>query len=87
MVIWKRMSTCLDQKDLLYRVKNIMYACSSSPYIDLKQEPQALYEKLTKHLLKMNFKHFNLDGATLYVKKVGNTIVYLVVYVDHLLIT
>jgi hypothetical protein len=35
----------------------------------------------------LNFKHFNLDDATLFVKKVGKTIVYLVVYVDDLLIT
>jgi hypothetical protein len=34
----------------------------------------------------LNFKHFNLDDATLFVKKVGKTVVYLVVYVDDLLI-
>jgi hypothetical protein len=53
----------------------------------LKQAPQAWYEKLTEHLLKFNFKHFNLDDATLFVKKVGKTIVCIVVYVDDLLIT
>jgi hypothetical protein len=37
----------------------------------LKQAPHAWYEKLTKHLLKINFKHFNLDDATLFVKKVA----------------
>jgi hypothetical protein len=37
----------------------------------LKQEARAWYEKLTKHLLKLNYKHFNLDDATLFVKKVG----------------
>ena len=52
----------------------------------LKQAPQAWYEKLIEHLLKLNFKHFNFDNATLFVKKVGKTIVYLVVYVDDLLI-
>ena len=35
----------------------------------------------------MNHKHFNLDDATLFVKKVGRSIVYLVVYLDDLLIT
>ena len=35
----------------------------------------------------MNFEHFNLDDATLFVKKVEKTIVYLVIYVDDLLIT
>jgi hypothetical protein len=53
----------------------------------LEQAPQAWYEKLTQHLLKPNFKHHNLDDATLFVQKVGKTIIYLVVYVDDLLIT
>ena len=35
----------------------------------------------------MNYKHFNLDDGTLFVNKVGRSIVYLVVYVDDLLIT
>ena len=37
--------------------------------------------------MKLNFKHYDLDDATLFVKKVGKTIVYLVVYVDDLLMT
>jgi hypothetical protein len=53
----------------------------------LKQAPRAWYEKLTEHLLKLNYKHFNLDDATLFFKKVGRSVVYLVVYVDDLLIT
>eukprot|EP00253_Pinus_taeda_P004924 PITA_04924 len=53
----------------------------------LKQASRAWYEKLTEHLLKLNFNHFDLDDATLFVKKVGKTIVYLVVYVDDLLMT
>eukprot|EP00253_Pinus_taeda_P018454 PITA_18454 len=44
----------------------------------LKQAPRAWYEKLTEHLLKLNFNHFDLDDATLFVKKVGKTVVYLV---------
>ena len=53
----------------------------------LKQAPRAWYEKLTENLLKLNFKHYDLDDATFFVKKVGKTIVYLVVYVDDLLMT
>eukprot|EP00253_Pinus_taeda_P020312 PITA_20312 len=53
----------------------------------LKQALQAWYEKLTEHLLKLNFKHYDLDDATLFVKKVGKIVVYLVVYVDDLLMT
>ena len=51
-----------------------------------KQTPPAWCEKLIGHLLKLNFMHYNLDDATLFVKKVGKTVVYLVVYVDDLLI-
>eukprot|EP00253_Pinus_taeda_P034645 PITA_34645 len=51
----------------------------------LKQAPRAWYEKLTEHLLKLDFKHYDLDDATLFVKKVGKIVVYLVVYVDDLL--
>ena len=52
-----------------------------------EQAPHAWYEKLIEHLLKLNFKHFNLDDATLFVKNIGRSIVYLVVYVDDLLMT
>eukprot|EP00253_Pinus_taeda_P034659 PITA_34659 len=51
----------------------------------LKQASRAWYEKLTEHLLKLNLKHYDLDDGTLFVKKVGKTVVYLVVYVDDLL--
>ena len=51
----------------------------------LKQAPRAWYEKLIEHILKLNFKHYNLDDATLFVKKVGISIVFLVVYVDYIL--
>ena len=53
----------------------------------LKQTPRAWYEKLTEHILKLNFEHFDLDDATLFIKKVGRSVVYLVVYVDDLLMT
>jgi hypothetical protein len=35
----------------------------------------------------LNFKHFNLDDATKFVKEVGKFVVYLAMYVDDLLIT
>ena len=53
----------------------------------LKQALHAWYEKLTKHLLKLNFEHFDIDDATLFIKKDGRSVVYLVVYVDDLLMT
>eukprot|EP00253_Pinus_taeda_P021251 PITA_21251 len=34
------------------------------------------------HPLKLNFKHYDLDDATLFVKEVGKIVIYLVVYVD-----
>ena len=53
----------------------------------LKQAPRAWYEKLTEHILKLKFEHFDLDDATLFIKKIGRSVVYLVVYVDDLLMT
>jgi hypothetical protein len=53
----------------------------------LKQAPRSWYEKLIEHLLKLNFKHYNLDDVILFVKKVGKIVVYMVLYVDDLLIT
>ena len=53
----------------------------------LKQAPRAWYEKLTEHLLKLYFEHFDLDDATLFINKVGRFVMYLVVYVDDLLMT
>ena len=32
----------------------------------LKQAPRAWYEKLTQHLLKLDFKHFDLDAQGLH---------------------
>ena len=37
--------------------------------------------------MKLNFKHFNLDNATLFVKTVGKIVVYLIVNMDDLLMT
>ena len=53
----------------------------------LKQALRAWYEKLTEHLLKLNFKHYDLHDATFFVKKIGKTVVYLVAYLDDLLMT
>ena len=53
----------------------------------LKQAPWAWYENLTKHILNLNFKYYNLDDATLFVNKVGRSIVFILVYVDGLLMT
>jgi hypothetical protein len=52
----------------------------------MKQSSRSWYEELIEHLLKLNFKHFNLENATFFVNKAGKTIMYLVVYVDDLLI-
>ena len=51
------------------------------PSYDLKQALPTWYENLIEHLIKFNFKNFNLDDATLSVNKFGKTIVYLVVYI------
>ena len=78
------MSSCLNHKIFCEgTIKQGMQACKILLW--LKASPQVWYEKLTEHLLKLNFKHYNLDDATLFVKKVGRYIVFLMVYVDGLL--
>jgi hypothetical protein len=52
----------------------------------IKKAPYGWYEKITAHILKINFKHFSLDYATFFIKKVGKTIVYIVSYADKFLI-
>lgn len=42
---------------------------------------------MTEHLLKINFKDYYIDDATLFVNNVGKTFVYIVVYVDDILMT
>jgi hypothetical protein len=86
---WRLERECVHVSTIRLFVKGQKHKVSKlikSLYV-LKQEPRAWYGNLTKHLLKLNFKHFNLDDATLFVKKVGKIVVYLVVYVDELFIT
>ena len=68
-----------DQEHKVCRIIKSLYG--------LKQAPRTWYEKLIKNLFKINFEHFNLDDETLFIRKVGKIFVYLVVYVDDLLIT
>ena len=76
----------INLKVLLSKVKK-KKVCKLVKYLyGLKQAPRAWYEKLIEHILKLSYKHFNLDDATLFVKKFGRSILYLVVYVDDLLI-
>ena len=51
---------------------------------EIKKAPYVWYINLTKHLLKLNFQQFNLDDATLFVKKIKINVVYLMVYVDDI---
>jgi hypothetical protein len=53
----------------------------------LEQAPQAWYENMIEHIFKLNFKHFNLDNASLFVNKVGKIVAYLIVYAYYLFIT
>lgn len=52
----------------------------------MKQKSRAWYEKIIEYLLKLNSKLFDLDDATLFFKNIGKLIVYLVAYVDDLMI-
>ena len=49
--------------------------------------PHAWYENIIENLLNINFKHYNLDNETIFVKKVGRYVVFCIVYVHDLLMT
>jgi hypothetical protein len=52
--------------------------CKLMKYVyGLKQAPHTWYGKINKFFLKINFKHFNFDDATLFVKKLGKIVVML----------
>ena len=51
----------------------------------LKKAPWAWYGKLIEHLSKLDFKNFDLDDANFFFEKVGKIVVYLVLYVDDIL--
>lgn len=69
----------MDQGHIICKLIKSLYV--------LKQAPHVWYENLTRNLLKINFKLFNIDDETLIVKEVRNIVVYIVRYVDVLLIT
>jgi histone deacetylase 1/2 len=52
----------------------------------LKQAPRARYYELRSFLLQLGFKNSHAD-TSLFVLKTGNHLVYLLVYVDDLIIT
>uniref|UniRef100_A0A2N9EK04 Reverse transcriptase Ty1/copia-type domain-containing protein n=1 Tax=Fagus sylvatica TaxID=28930 RepID=A0A2N9EK04_FAGSY len=52
----------------------------------LKQAPRAWFERFTSHLLTLGFTAFVAD-ASLFVLKQGSVIVYLLLYVDDIIIT
>jgi hypothetical protein len=53
---------------------------------ELKQTPRASYEKINKYLKSRGFKRSDYD-PNLYIKKKGEEIITMVVYVDDLIIT
>ena len=52
----------------------------------LKQAPRAWYIKIDQYLVNQGFQHSPSD-SNLYIKHSGNDILFLVVYVDDLIIT
>eukprot|EP00253_Pinus_taeda_P006028 PITA_06028 len=56
-----------------------------SPY-GLKQAPRAWYAKMNSFLLESGFSRCHSDN-TVYTKKVGNSLIILILYVDDLILT
>ncbi|MCO5581661.1 hypothetical protein L7F22_035550 [Adiantum nelumboides] len=62
-----------------------VYKCNKTTY-GLKQSPRAWYAKADTHLVKRSFCNSPTE-STLYVKREGNVLLIVVLYVDDLLIT
>ena len=56
-----------------------------NPLYGLKQAPKAWYIKIDKYLVEQGFQWSPLD-ANLYIKRSGNDIILLVIYVDDMII-
>eukprot|EP00253_Pinus_taeda_P023470 PITA_23470 len=63
---------------LVYRLKKSLYG--------LKQAPRAWYAKMDSFLLESGFSRCHSDN-TVYTKKVGKSLIILVLYVDDLILT
>eukprot|EP00253_Pinus_taeda_P011745 PITA_11745 len=63
---------------LVFRLKKSLYG--------LKQAPRAWYAKMDSFLLESGFSRCHSDNAV-YTKKVGNSLIILVLYVDDLILT
>eukprot|EP00253_Pinus_taeda_P020882 PITA_20882 len=63
---------------LVCRLKKSLYG--------LKQAPRAWYAKMDNFLLESGFSRCH-SGNTVYTKKVGNSLIILVLYVDDLILT
>jgi hypothetical protein len=64
--------------NLVCRLKKTFYG--------LKQAPRVWLNKIGRYLVKSGFQTSNVDFS-LYVKKTDNEIVFIVIYVDDLIIT
>lgn len=67
-----------DHPDYICRLRKAIYG--------LKQAPKAWYMELKTFLLSLGFKN-SLADASMFVLQQGTNLVYLLVYVDDILIT
>ena len=81
----QRLSTALSRRDLWTRVVRIWSAGSTSPN-GLKQAPRARYSRFATFLLTLGFTEAKSD-TSLFVYRRGDETVYLLLYVDDIVLT
>lgn len=66
----------------------ILFMCvlCISPWYDLKQAPREWFERFTYHLLTLGFVASSTD-CSLFVRSVGFSLTYLLLYVDDIIVT
>ncbi|KAH9715909.1 hypothetical protein KPL71_021251 [Citrus sinensis] len=67
-----------QREEKVYRPKKALYS--------LKQAPRSWYSRIDTHLVNLGFEK-SLSESTLYIKKAGNEIVVVSLYIDDLLVT
>jgi hypothetical protein len=65
------------KKELVYKLKKSLYG--------LKQSPRMWYQKFDTYILELGFVR-SRDDHCVYSKKVGNHFIYVVLYVDDMLL-
>ena len=82
----KKIFTCNNQRVLQSQKKRTMFACWKSPVYGLKQSPRQWYKRFDSFMTSHDFKRSSFDSCVYFKKNSDGSFVYLLLYVDDMLI-